>query len=193
MALAPPNTNLYMVGKGVLWIGQWTDITPPTDPGSYTRMGNCPSFECQPEVMRLEHFSSQSGYRTRDKYPVIETKYTLTFDLDEFAALNLTKFLVGTFSDPDISMFEGVNLEYAIKFVSDNPTGPNMTWRFWRCVLSPNGALQLIADEWAVMSFTAEGLADVTNHVASPYATITYKTTTTTSTTSSSTTTTAPP
>lgn len=188
MALVPHNTDLYTIGKGVLHVGQWSGTTPPTDPGSYTDMGNCPSFEVEPVVERLEHYSSRTGYRTRDKYPIIETKYNLTFDLDEMAAKNLTKFLQGTLSDPDIYALEGANLEFAIKFVADNPTGPNTTWRFWKVVLTPNGAMQLIGDDWAVMSFTGEGLSDATNHASSPYFTVTYDTTTTTSTTSSSTT-----
>ena len=70
--------------------------------------------------------------------------------------------------------------EFAVKFVSDNPAGPNETWEFWRCKLSPGGAFSLIGDEWSLLSFTAEGLADITNHSTSPYFTVTFETTTTT-------------
>lgn len=193
MALSPHNTDLYSIGKGILYIGTWSGTTPPNDPAGYEDVGNCTSFEVEPMVERLEHYSSRTGYRTRDKYPIIETKYTITFDLDEVAAKNLAKYLQGTLSDPDIYALEAADVEYAVKFVSDNPTGPNQTWRFWRCVLSPNGAMQLIGDEWAIMSFTGEGLSDSTNHASSPYFTVTYGTSTTTSsTTTSSTTTTAP-
>ena len=83
MALIPHNTDLYAIGKGILYVGTWSGTTPPTDPSGYTDMGNCTSFEIEPIIERLEHYSSRTGYRTRDKYPVIETKYTLTFDLDE--------------------------------------------------------------------------------------------------------------
>jgi hypothetical protein len=186
MPLIPHNTDLYAVGKGIIYMDAWSGTTPPAS--VTTDMGNCTSFEVEPIVERLEHFSSRSTYRTRDKYPILETKYSLTFDLDEIAAVNLNRFLMGTISVNVISGLEGANLEFAIKFVSDNPTGPNATWEFWKVVLTPNGALQLIGDEWMVMSFTGEGLSDSANHASSPYYTVTYVTTTTTTTTTTSTT-----
>jgi hypothetical protein len=191
MPLIPHNTELYLVGKGILYIAEWSGTTPPTDPTDYEDVGNCTSFECEPMQERLEHYSSRSGYRTRDKYPIIETKYSLTFDLDEFAAKNMNRFLAGTLSANEVLALQGANLEYALKFISDNPTGPNFVARMWKVVLSSNGAMQWIGDDWAIMSFTGEGLADTANHASSPYITVTYVTTTTTTTTSSTTSTTS--
>jgi hypothetical protein len=187
----PPSTNNYTIGKGTLYVAEWST----TGPGAYSEMGNCPSIEMEPSIERLEHYSSRSGLRNRDKYPVIQTSYTLTFDCDEIAAVNLAKFLLGTQSGENILGLQNANQEYALRFVADNPIGVKYTWNFWRCTLGPNGAMALIGDEWQVMSFTAEGLADETNQPTSPYFTATRITTTTTSTTTSttsSTTTTAP-
>lgn len=184
----PASTNNYSIGKGELFIADWSS----TGPGAYTSMGNCPSIEMEPTVERLEHYSSLSGLRNRDKYPIIQTAYTLTFDCDEIAAVNLSKYLLGSQSGEDILGLQNANQEYSLKFVAANPVGVKYTWNFWRCVLGPNGAMALIGDEWQVMSFSGEGLADTTNQAASPYFTVTRITTTTTSTTSSSTTTTAP-
>lgn len=193
MPLIPHNTELYLIGKGILYIGEWTGTTPPTDPAEYLDIGNCTSFEIEPMVERLEHYSSRTGYRTRDKYPIIETKYSITFDLDEVASVNLNRFLAGTISSYDIYALQGANKEYALKFISDNPAGQDMTWRFWKVVLSANGGMQLIGEEWAIMSFTGEGLADSTNQPSSPYITVTFASTTTTSTTSSTTSSTTTP
>jgi len=183
----PASTNNYSIGKGAMSVATWTSGVV----GAYSAMGNCPSIEFEPTIERLEHYSSLSGLRNRDKYPVVQTSYTLTFDCDEIAAVNLAKFLLGTQDGEDILGLQNVNQEYALRFVAANPVGVKYTWNFWRCTLGPNGAMALIGDEWQVMSFTAEGLTDETNHSDSPYFTTTRITTTTTSTTSTTTTTTS--
>lgn len=167
----PSSVENLAVGKGIISVGQWSGTTPP---GSYSDMGNCPSLTVEPATERLPHYSSRTEFRLKDKNPIIQNDYTLTFDLDEMAAVNLNKFLMGTMSGSQILGLQGANLEFAIKFVSDNPIGPNQQWDFWKCTLSPSGALQLIGDEWMFMSFTAEGLADTTNHATSPYFTVSY-------------------
>ena len=56
------------------------------------------------------------------------------------------------------------------------------------CVFMPGvSVVGLFGDDFAVMSFAGEGLADVTNNPTSEFFTVTYVTTTTTSTTSSTT------
>ena len=72
---------------------------------------------------------------------------------------------------------QATDQEFALRFTSDNPTGPNQVWDFWRCTLSPAGPIQLIGEEWMIMSFSGEGLADTTNHSDSPYFTIDYEAT----------------
>jgi len=96
----------------------------------------------------------------------------------------IKNFLKGVLSGENV-LYANQNLdqEFALKFVSDNPVGPDQKWEFWRCKLSPDGALSLIGDEWLTLSFTAEGLADTENHASSPHFTVTFATTTTTTTT----------
>jgi hypothetical protein len=150
-------------------------------------MGNAPSIEIEPSVERLPHYSSMSGFRLKDKNPVIQTDYSVVFDLDEIAAPNLNKFLMGSLVGGNvIRMMQGLNTEYALRFIANNPTGLNQRWDFWRGTLGPNGPMQLIGEEWMVMSFRFEGLGDTVNHAASPYADVTYLTTTTTTTTTTS-------
>lgn len=179
MVLDPHDIELYSVGKGILSIAVFSG----TAPGTYEDVGNCTSLEVEPTVERLPHYSSRSGFRKKDKNPTISQEYTVNFTLDEIAAKNLQKFLLGDLTGNVVTALMNADQEYALKFVTDNPTGPNQTWNFWKCTLSPNGAMQLIGEDWMVMEFTAEGLADVLNQAASPYITVTYVTTTTTTTT----------
>lgn len=175
MPVSSPSTTLYTLGKGILSIGTWSGATPP---GTYTDVGNCPAFECEVTEEKLDHFSSRTGTRTKDKTVILETGYVLTFDLDEISVLNLKMYLKATLSGSSILWANTVlDAEYAVKFVSDNPAGPNETWEFWRATLAPNGAFSLIGDDWSTVSFTAEGLSDVANHATSPYFTVTFVTT----------------
>jgi hypothetical protein len=181
----PHSTSLYSpAGRGILYIAPWDGTNPP-DEGDYIDVGNCPSFEVEPSRETRPHYSSRSGLRTRDLNPTVQTEYNINFDLDEMAASNIARFFMGSLNATTkvIAALQNADAEYALKFVSDNPVGPNQTYYFWRVTLGPNGPLQLIGDEYLVMSFSGEGLADVANHAATPYFDIKNITTTTTTTT----------
>ena len=177
MPASNPSTTLYTLGRGVVSIGAWSGASPP---GALSDVGNSPRFECEVTEELLDHYSSRSGTRTKDKQVTLETGFTLNFDLDEFSVSNLAMFLKGSISGNVISANTQLDKEYSVKFASDNPAGPNETWEFHRVKLSPGGALNLISDEWSLMSFSGEGLADTTNNPTSPYFTVTFATTTTT-------------
>lgn len=176
---APPDAANYSIGKGQLWIATFSGGAP----GSYSRMGNCPSIEVEPTIERLPHYSSQAQFRQKDKNPIIQSEYVVTFDCDEIATANLNKFLMGNLSSNVVQMLQGAEAEYALRFISNNPVGHNYRWDFWKGTLGPNGPMQLIGEEWMVMSFRFEGLSDTTNQAASPYGNVTRLTTTTTTTT----------
>jgi hypothetical protein len=187
MAIASsPSTTLYQLGKCVISFAEFSGGAP----GAYTDVGNCPAFSVEVTEEKLPHYSSRTGTKTKDKEVVIETGYTLTFDLDEVSIYNLKVYVKGTTSENKIYANQSLDREFAIRFVTDNPAGPNETWYFWRVTLSPNGPFSLIGDEWSTLSFTGEGLSDTVNHSASPYFDIYFVTTTSTTTTSSTTTTT---
>lgn len=181
MAATSPSTTLYTLGKGVLSLAPWVGDAPPTPP--LDDMGNCSSFEAEVTEETLEHFSSRSGVRSKDKVITLETGYTLTFILDEMSVNNLKLFLRATQSGNALRAATALDLEYAITFISDNPYGPNETWEFHKARISPNGPFNLISDEWSTMSFSAEGLKDASNNPTSPFFTVTFATTTTTTTT----------
>lgn len=189
-----PSTSLYTLGKGVVTIAEYDDNG---NLGEYSDVGNAPEFTLELSEEKLEHYSSRSGAKRKDKEVTIQVGYMVSFVLDEFSVANLVKFLrgslVGTYQ---ITANTNLTKEYAVRFTSDNATGPNQIWNFHKCTLKPNGALNLISDEWNSMPFTGEGLDDTENNPTSPYFTVDFQTTTTTttsSTTTSSTTTTTSP
>lgn len=177
MPASPHSTTLYTLGRGIVSIAQWNGTTPPV---SLTDVGNSPRFEAEVTEETLDHYSSRSGTRNKDKSVVLETGFTLNFDLDEFAISNLAIFLMGSISGNVISANTELDKEYTVSFQSDNPSGPNELWEFHRVKLSPGGSLNLISDEWSLMTFSGEGLSDTTNNPTSPYFTVTFATTTTT-------------
>lgn len=202
-----PNVNLYApAGRGKLYIAEWVNGTPPTWPGSsptdyptpadlaanmgsFVAIGNCPSLEVEPMVERRPHYSSMEGLRTKDLNPVVATDYNVNFDCDEMAASNMKRFLMGSYnaSTGIMSALQEADKEYAMIFIATNPIGPKIHKYFRRLTLGPSGPLQLIGDEYLVMSFAGEGLSDVANHAASPYFDAKFVTTTTSSTTTTTT------
>lgn len=178
----PHSTQNYVPGgKGILSIAEWSGGAI----GAYFDMGNVTSLEVEPTQERLPHYSSRAGFRTKDKDPIIEKSYTVNFVADEICAENMNRFLMGTLSGQNtVYGLQGSDKEYALKFVSDNPAGPNSTWNFWKCSIAPNGPMQLIGEEYQTMSYSASGLADSVNHATSPYFTVvTAEHTSTTTTT----------
>jgi len=180
--ISSPSTQLYALGRGILSIGEWSGDTPP---GALTDVGNCPRFEVEVTEEKLDHYSSRSGLKVKDKQVVLETGYTLNFDLDEISLLNMRMFLKATVGATAnvLRANTALDKEYALKFVGDKPAGQNETWEFWKCTLSPGGAFNLLSDEWQLLSFTGDGLADSSLHASSPYFDVTFATTTTTTTT----------
>jgi len=172
----------YAIGKGVLYVAEWSGSTPPSE-SAYIDIGNCPKLDIEPKVEKLPHYSSRSEFKQKDLDPTIQTECTITFDLDEVSDYNLNMFMLGTRSGSTIQGLRDTSNTYAIKFVANNPVGKNRTYRFWKCSITPASALPLITDEYEIMSYTAECLADVANNANSPFFTVSMTTTTTTTTT----------
>lgn len=177
----PHSTDNYTLSRGILHVATWSGGSA----GAYSDMGNCNTFEVEPVIEKLPHYSKRSETKEKDKTVVLETGYNVNFDLDELAAVNLAKFLLGTISGDTILGMQSVSTEYALKLVETNPEGPDKTWFFHKCTIAPNGSLALLGDEWINMSYTAEGLTDVAENPTSPLFTVSYSTSVSTSTSTS--------
>jgi len=176
-----PNPVLYQIGKGIMEIAEWVGGVP----GAYTDVGNCPLFSVTVTEEKIPHFNQRTNVRLKDRNITIESGYTAEFDLDEISVLNLKMFLRATVASGHIlHANQALDKEYAIRFTSDNAAGRNERWNLWKATLSPRGPFNLISDEWSMLEFAVEGLADLVNHVASPYFDVTFVTTTSTTTTS---------
>jgi len=189
--MQPHSTKNYTILKGIFYIAEFSGGAP----GAYFDMGNAVRAEYEPQIERLPHYSNRSGFRVKDANPVISAEYMLRITLDEHAAINLKKFLMAEQAGLNLYMMdtEEMEKEYAVRFIEDNPHGPNKTWNFWKGTIGPNGPIQLVGDgtAWAEMEYLFTGLSDTANHPESPYGTVLYsssETSTTTTTTSTTTT-----
>jgi len=173
-----------MIGKGILSIAKWEGGVV----GAYADVGNCPSFEYEPTEESKEHFSSRSAVKELDAETVVMSGYNVKFALDEISVENLRMFLKGTMSGSRIIYAnQNTNRYYALKFIADNPVGPNCNYEFWKVKVTPNGAFSLIGDEFTVLNFSGKGMADRANHASSPFFSATFDTTTSTTTTTTTT------
>lgn len=179
----PHNTDNYTLSRGILHVATWTAGSI----GAYSDMGNCNMFELEPVVEKLPHFTKRAETKEKDKTSVLETGYNVNFELDELAAVNLSKFLLGTISGMLIYGLQSVSTEYALKLVETNPEGPDKTWFCHKVTIAPSGPLSLLGDEWVNMSYTAEGLTDAANNAVSPYFTVSYSSSSESTSTSTST------
>jgi hypothetical protein len=166
-------SNYVPAGKGMLYLGEWEGSTPPAYPADFEEIGNCPSLNLEPTRETRPHYSSRQGLRTRDLNPTVEMGYNVNFECDEIAAANLAKFFMGSLqANGDIYGMQAYDKEYAAYFISHNPIGPNKIYKMWKITVGPSGPLQLIGDEYLVLSYAGEGLADIANHPESPFFTI---------------------
>lgn len=187
-----PNTELLTLGKGIMSVAEWSGGSP----GAWRDVGEETEFNVQVSVSMLDYISNRSGSGTLVKQAVLTRGYTINFSLSEMGLKNLEMYLQGSKQGNTIHALTktGAKREFAIKFKQQNPEGPNGTYEFWKAKIIPNGAKQMIGQEWMVLPHVANGLADTVNHADtdedSIYFDARYSTTTTTTTTTTSTTTT---
>lgn len=184
---ATPSTLNYLIGKGILSIARITNSVI----GAYVDVGNCPKFTFEPTAQVAEHYSSRQAQKELDGETVIMTGGNIAFTLDEFSLENLRMFLLATKTAGGV--LQGVrspNEYYSVKFISDNTSGPDYDYYFWKVKITPTGALNLISDEFDTLEFTGKVFSDRSNHPDSPFYDVVPDGATTTTTTTSTTTTT---
>lgn len=86
-----PNSDNYTLGKGTVAFNRKVS-------GSYTGyrdLGNAPSLTMNVDISNLDHYSSRSGLRSKDKTVVQEVTPVLNFGLDEITDKNFAMSLLG--------------------------------------------------------------------------------------------------
>lgn len=87
-----PNTDNYVLGRGRLSFARIVDGVQENE----RPLGNAPALTFSLEVERLDHFSSMSGLRSKDKTVVTQVTPTLSFTLDEINDDNLNLLFMGS-------------------------------------------------------------------------------------------------
>ena len=143
----------YTVGKGLVSFKK-------TGATAFADMGNCTEFEFTPEIEKLDHFSSRTGVRFKDKSVVIQKSGTLRLVLDEWTVDNLKMAVLGSaavVSGADvIQIFDQSSVSGAIKFTGTNDIGPKYEWLFHAVDFIPSSSISLISDEWGTLELSGE-------------------------------------
>lgn len=95
--MGTPNTENYTLGRGRLFF----DITDPAtgNPTGERPLGNAPNVTLAMGTDFLEHFSSMSGFRSKDKSVVSQIAPTISFTLDEIEGENWKLAVYGSSED----------------------------------------------------------------------------------------------
>jgi hypothetical protein len=142
----------YFIGKGIV------SFTP--NGGSKRDLGNAPTLELTPNIEKLDHFSSRSGVRVKDRSIVLEKSMTVRLVLEEWTQENLLLALLGDVdSGGDIDIFATNAIDGTLELVGTNEIGKQFTLT---CKVSfiPSGTLGFITDEWGQIELTGEVLLD---------------------------------
>jgi hypothetical protein len=153
ISLTSPNTENYYVGKGIVYIKLPTD----TD---YVDVGNVTAMEFTPTVEKLDHFSSRTGIKTKDRSVVLSLAATLKVTMEEWTARNLALTLLGDVVESggivSIDILTNNSQSAAVKFVGANDVGPQWSFEFPSVSFTPSGTLNPISDEWGALEVTGD-------------------------------------
>jgi len=252
MALELGNQTL---GRGKVYFSLFNSGTHT--PSGFRYIGNTPSFNLTISQEKLDHFSSESGVRVKDKTVILQTDYSGNVTMDDINNANLALFFFGTQStvaqtsatsqaeafasvtkgfayqlgvttnnqtgvrsisnvtvqvsgspktlgtDYTVDAARGIifivesgtiadgatinvtydraavnrkqvisgttQVEGALRFLADNPSGQNNDFLMPYVRLGPNGDFELKSDEWQQLPCTVEILADTTYNKAAIY------------------------
>lgn len=158
-SLSSPDTGNLTVSKGALSIS--TDLTGL---GTFRHMGNAPEIEMSLEIEKLEHFTSLSGIRSKDKTVVLERSGELRAILEEYTPDNLSLWAMGTVDllaagGPSIDILSEDVIAGWIKFTGANEIGAQLLVNMHNVEFTPSGSLNLIDDDdWGGIEVTGDML-----------------------------------
>jgi hypothetical protein len=157
---ASPDILNYAIGKATV---SWT----PTG-GAARDLGNAPEIEITPNIEFLDHFSSRSGIRSKDRSVAVETGATVRVVLDEITADNLAMLLfgsgtlgvVGTNSagEKEFDILAVAEVTGALTVTGTNSVGNKFTMVLPSVSFQPTGSWAVISEEWNTIEITGEVL-----------------------------------
>lgn len=168
VTLASPNTLNYYVGKGIISVKFLPNDIDSGDP-DYVDMGNVTSLEFTPKVTKLDHWSSRTGTRKKDRVVATAFEAELKLVAEEWTARNLQMATLATSSASGLvttlDILTVALRSCQLKFEGTNDVGPKWNFEFLNVTLTPSSALNTISEEWGKIELTADVLADPTTGV----------------------------
>lgn len=153
ISLNSPNVDNYYVGKGIVY------VKLPGD-ADYVDVGNVTAMEFTPTVTKLDHFSSRTGIKQKDKSVVIEVSAVIKLIMEEWTARNLALTLLGDVVESggivSIDILTNNSQSAQVKFIGANSTGPQWNFEFLAVSFTPTGTLNPISDQWGVLEVTGD-------------------------------------
>jgi hypothetical protein len=152
---ASPNVLNYAVLKGDLY------FTPSG--GVERHLGNAPAFSIQPDITKLEHFSSREGVGKKDANITQRMQGTVSVTLDEITLENLALALFGTpytnsDGDPEFAIMSVSSVEGSFRLEGKNDQGNRFRAVVDRVSLTPGEAIDFISEEIATIQLEGEAL-----------------------------------
>jgi len=156
---ASPNVLNYQIGKADVY------FTP--DGAAERHVGNCAAGGITPNITFLDHFSSMSGTRTKDRSVATEIGGTMTLTMEEITPENLSILLFGgtgttvaTNSDGDkeFNLFDRSEITGQFRIVGTNDIGNKFTVTLPKVSVQPQGEYGFISDEWNQVELSGEVL-----------------------------------
>jgi len=151
---ASPNIENYAIGKGKIAVSL-------DDGANWRHVGNVTTFAFTPELEKLEHFSSMTGVKTRDRTVIISKKGTLKMTMEEWTAANLALALLGvveanTAGNDEFGIFTENAVHCQVKFIGTNEIGPRYQVVFPAVDIIPSGEINFLSDEWGAIEVEGE-------------------------------------
>ena len=103
--MSTPSTENYVLGRGMLFWDPW-DSTAMSYTGERA-LGNAPEVSFNMNATFLDHFSSMSGFKSKDKTIVNEVSPMVTFTLDELHSDNWQMLVFGQKTETVQSVSDG--------------------------------------------------------------------------------------
>ena len=172
ITLNSPSVDNYQVGKGIVSFMQDGDT-------EYRDLGNVSALSITADIETLDHFSSRSGVKSKDRSIILSKGATLNMTMDEVTARNVALMTAGTIDEEavggaEVELFAQNAINGALRFTGTNEVGPKVTMDLPRVSFKPDGDLDFISDEWNEMEATAEVLQATEGELAGKFGIIKF-------------------
>ena len=153
-----PNILNYHIGKGVVSF-------KVTGASVFRDLGNVPEFEWTPALDKLEHYSSRTGVKSKDRTVVLSKAGTIRVVMDEWDVENLALAMLGTISQNTagnnvIAIFASNSITGVLKYREANEVGPKYEWIFNNVSFIPSSSVSPISEEFGQLEITGDVLVD---------------------------------